>query len=40
MLFQIYGKSPDIPPLRRSAQGFQEVVAEYGFSQSEAGSLT
>lgn len=33
-------KSPDIPPFRRSAQGFQEVVAEYGFSQREEDSLT
>jgi len=33
-------KSPDIPSSRRSAQGFQEVVAETGFSQSEGASFT
>lgn len=31
---------PEIMPTRRSAHGFHEVVAEYGFSHSEGCSFT
>lgn len=31
---------PETPPIRRSAQGFHEVVADKGFSQREADSFT